>query len=244
MAIAAALGLAALEYASLFKRSGRRPATVMTVIGVVLLVLSRHLFGFEHAPLILTLLCLASLIWHLIDYELGASNSGSDFAVTLSGVVYLGWVGSYLVSLRGLIDGTWWVLLALPAIWLADSAAYFVGRAIGRHRLSPRLSPKKSWEGYLAGVLVGAAATAGLAALWRVGAGPGSPVSAGLGSIVGVVVGVLAPVGDLGVSMLKREMQVKDTGALLPGHGGALDRIDTWIWAGVLGYYVVVWFTR
>jgi phosphatidate cytidylyltransferase len=78
-----------------------------------------------------------------------------------------------------------------------------------------------------------------LALLWRVGAGPQSPLSAGRGVLLGAVVGALATLGDLGVSMIKREMAVKDTGSIIPGHGGALDRLDSWIWAGVLGFYVV-----
>jgi phosphatidate cytidylyltransferase len=239
IAIALALGLAAAEFGFIFQRHGRRPAVPLMVCGAVLLALFRHLFGFQHAPALLSALVLSSMVWHLVDYERGAQTSGTDFAITLGGLFYVGWIGSYLVSLRQLPAGEWWLLLALPAVWLADSAAYFVGRAIGRHRLAPRLSPKKSWEGYLAGVIFGAAGSAGLALLWRVGAGPQSPLSAGRGVLLGAVVGALATLGDLGVSMIKREMAVKDTGSIIPGHGGALDRLDSWIWAGVLGFYVV-----
>ncbi|MGH2605121.1 MAG: phosphatidate cytidylyltransferase, partial [Anaerolineales bacterium] len=128
-----------------------------------------------------------------------------------------------------------WLLTALPAVWFADSAAYFVGKAIGRTRLSPRLSPKKTWEGYLAGILAAGVGGAGLAALWGLAADPsGFRPAAGLW--LGLAIGTLTPLGDLGISMIKREVQVKDTGRLLPGHGGALDRMDSWLWAGVLGY--------
>jgi phosphatidate cytidylyltransferase len=77
--------------------------------------------------------------------------------------------------------------------------------------------------------------------LWRVGAGPDSGLDASQGLLMGTVVAILAPLGDLGISMIKRELKVKDTGALLPGHGGALDRIDTWIWAAMLGFFLVTW---
>ena len=144
-----------------------------------------------------------------------------------------------MISLRGLPEGLAWFLIVLPSLWIADSAAYFVGRAIGRHRMAPRLSPKKSWEGYLGGIVFGALGGALIAWMMQsfipidfTGTGLQALVIAGL-------VSILAPIGDLGISMIKRELEVKDTGRLLPGHGGVLDRIDSWIWAGALGFYLV-----
>jgi phosphatidate cytidylyltransferase len=80
---------------------------------------------------------------------------------------------------------------------------------------------------------------AGLAALWIVGAGPGSSLTVGRGLGLGLLIGAVAPLGDLGISMIKRQVKVKDTGQLLPGHGGALDRLDTWLWTAPLAYYFV-----
>lgn len=239
-AMALVVGLAGREYARLFRLGGLRPSTFLLVVGSAALVLARQASGFDSSPALLAALALLSLTWHLIDYERGASRSGTDFGVTLGGVVYLGWIGAYLVSLRGLPDGLWWLLISLPAVWIGDSAAYFVGRAVGRHKMTPRLSPKKSWEGYAAGVVGAALAGAGLAALYTVGfqAAPTITVTAGL--ILGLVLGLVTPLGDVGISMMKREMQVKDSGTLLPGHGGVLDRIDSWLWAGVLGYYLAL----
>lgn len=242
-AIITVLVLAGAEYALLFRTHGLRPSLPLIVCGVAILTASRFLVGFDHTPLLLTFLCLVSMVWHLVDYERGASRSGTDFGVTLGGILYLGWIGAYFISLRRMPEGMWWFLLALPTVWLADSAAYFVGRSLGRRRLSPRLSPKKTWEGYLAGIVGGAAGGAGLAAIWRFGAGPGTAIGPTAGLIMGLVVSVLAPLGDLGESMIKREIGVKDSGNLLPGHGGAFDRLDSWLWAGVLGYYVASWLT-
>lgn len=237
-AIVLVLGLAAAEYGMLFHHLDRRPSIPVLAGGAGLFSILRGLHGFTSSHWAIVLLILLAMIWHLIDYERGASGSGTDFAITISGALYVGWIGSYLISLRALPDGLWWLMTALPSIWLADSAAYFVGKRIGRHRLAPRLSPNKTWEGYLAGVIAGAVFGLLLAMLWRVGAGEGSSLSAPRGMLVGFVVSVLAPLGDLAVSMIKRESGAKDSGNLLPGHGGALDRVDTWIWSGVLGYYI------
>ena len=166
------LGLAAWEYAQLFRVGGLQPANVLVVGGVLLLLLGRMLDGFDSAPWILSLLILLSMAWHLVAYERGRDQSGTDLAVTLGGILYLGWIGGYFISLRSLPDGQWWVLMVLPAVWFADSGAYFIGRAWGRHKLSPRLSPKKTWEGYLGGIVSGVILTALFAAIWRLGAGP------------------------------------------------------------------------
>jgi phosphatidate cytidylyltransferase len=239
-AMALVLALAAREYGGLFRRGGLRPSQFLLVAGAAALVLARQAWGFDHSPDLLAALALAAMTWHLVDFERGASHSGTDFAVTLGGVTYLGLVGAYLVSLRNLPDGLWWLLISLPAVWIGDSAAYFIGRAYGRHKMAPRLSPKKSWEGYAAGIVGAALAGAGLAALYRVGFHQAPSVTVAAGLVLGLVLGIVTPLGDVGISMMKREMQVKDTGTLLPGHGGVLDRIDSWLWAGVLGYYLAL----
>ena len=233
--VALALGLAAHEYVALFRHHGHRPAGPLIVLGVVSLAAARFFTQFDGGPAILTAAALICLTWHLFDYERGAARSGTDFAISLAGIVYLGWIGAFLISLRQLPQGEWWLLTALPVVWIADSAAYMVGKAIGRRRLSPRLSPKKTWEGYLAGILAAGAGGAGLASLWGMAADT-SAFRASAGLWLGLALGALTPLGDLGISMIKREVQVKDTGRLLPGHGGALDRLDSWLWAGVLGY--------
>lgn len=244
LATALALGLAAAEYGMLFRRQGLRPSLPLLLFGVLALTVARFFQGFASSGTVLALICLAGMAWHVIDYERGASRPGTDFAITLSGTLYLGWIGTYLISLRQLGDGQWWMLVALPTVWVADSAAYFVGGAMGRHRLSPRVSPRKTWEGYLAGVIAGMAFGALLAPLWRIGAGPESALTPSRGAGLGILMGALTPMGDLGVSMIKRELKVKDTGSSIPGHGGALDRIDSWLWAGVVGYLLVAWITR
>jgi phosphatidate cytidylyltransferase len=239
--VAAFMGLAACEYVSLFNAGGLKPAGVLVVAGTLLIVIGRKLNGFESAPWIISLLILLSMTWHLVAYERGRDQAGTDFAVTLGGILYIGWFGAYFLSVRDLPDGKWWILMVLPAVWFADTGAYFIGKRFGRHLLSPRLSPKKTWEGYIGGIFTGVILTAIFAYLWRLGAGTDSGITVVRGALMGLVMGIFPTLGDLGESMIKRQMGVKDSGNLLPGHGGAFDRIDSWLWAVVIGYYMILW---
>jgi phosphatidate cytidylyltransferase len=247
--IALVLGLAAVEFARLFRLGGYQPSTILVVGMAALLALVRYKLGFALDGLIVSMFILLSMVRHLVAYERGRDQAATDFAITIAGGMYLGFIGAYLVSLRNLPEGMWWVLLALPAVWLADSGAYFIGRSFGRHKMSKRLSPKKSWEGYFGGILVGTVGTALLALLWQYlahqwPAATGSAVNITPinGAILGFILSVLPTLGDLGESMIKRQFAVKDSGTLLPGHGGVFDRIDSWLWAGVIGFYIIVYF--
>lgn len=239
--VALALALAGYEFGAINQREGLRPSRFLILAGVVAVVLARRLLAFDRVAELITLILVITMTWHVLDYERGAERSGTDFALTLTGILYLGWLGAYFVSLRDAQGGMWWVLLALPTVWLADGAAYLVGSRVGRRRMTPRLSPKKTWEGYLAGLLLGTLGAAGLAALYANVALPGAGISLRSGLVLGLFISALAPIGDLGVSMIKRELQIKDTGSLFPGHGGAFDRLDTWLWAGTLAFYVTQW---
>lgn len=238
LVVTALTGVAAWEFGQLFRQMGYRPNRAVLVGGTLAFAIARLLQGMALDGVLISGLVLLSLTLHLLDYERGRDQAGTDFAITLSGTLYLGWLGAYLISLRTLPAGTWWVLTALPAIWLADSGAYFIGRRFGRHRLSPRLSPRKSWEGYLGGILAGTLLTPLLVWLWQ---RFGSPIQPLQGAMLGLVLATITPLGDLGESLFKRQAGVKDSGALIPGHGGAFDRIDSWLWGGVLAYYLVRW---
>lgn len=242
-AIVLVLGLAAREYATLFHAGGLMPATILVITGTALLGISRAWNEFDSAPWLLALLTLATMTFHLFSYERGREQAGTDFAVSLSGIIYFGWIGAYLISVRQLPGGIWWLLLTLMTVWLADTGAYFIGSRWGRRRLSPRLSPKKTWEGYIGGILVAVPGGFGLAALCSSWAGPEAGIQAWHGLVIGLILAAVTPLGDLGESMVKRQVGAKDSGKLLPGHGGAWDRIDSWLWAGVIGYYLVTfWF--
>lgn len=235
------LALAAWEYVHLFRACGMQPAGTLVIGGAILITLGRAVNRFESAGWIISLVIMASMAYHLLAYERGRDLAATDFSITLSGAFYTGWLGAYLISLRQLPDGFWWIMLVLPTVWLADSAAYFIGRRFGRHRLSPRLSPKKTWEGYLAGVVFGTLGGALLAALWSRVAGTPLAFTPLEGAFLGLVIGGLTTLGDLGESMIKRQCGAKDSSNLLPGHGGVFDRIDSWLWTAAIGYYAIVW---
>jgi phosphatidate cytidylyltransferase len=235
------MGLAAWEYVVLFRTGGLRPAVIVVVGGTLMLLVGRNINGFDSAAWMISLIVLLAMTYHLLAYERGREQAATDFGVTLAGVMYIGWFGAYFISLRNLAEGKWWILVVLPAVWFADSGAYFIGKRFGRHKLSPRLSPNKTWEGYFGGIVVAVVLTPLLVAVWQAVPGTSSTITPLRGALIGLVMGVFPTLGDLGESMIKRQVGVKDSGELLPGHGGAFDRIDSWIWAVVIGYYMIYW---
>lgn len=240
--IALLLGFASWEYGQLFRTGGFKPADFFVIGGTLAFVATRSLRGDENITWLVALIIFASMVYHLLAYERGRDSAGSDFAITITGALYIGFLGSYLILLRDLPQGAWWVLLTLPAVWFADSGAYFYGKRFGQRPLCSRLSPRKTWEGYFAGIVISVLGTALFGSLWRLPAGPESGITILRGALLGLTISVITPLGDLGESMIKRQVGVKDSSALIPGHGGVFDRIDSWLWAGVIGYYLIVWF--
>lgn len=243
IAILVILVVAAIEFGGLFVAVRHRPAVPVIVAGTALVVAAEQFPGLNLWGGLPVVILLAAIAWHLVDYERGAAASGTDFAITLAGIFYLGGLGRYFVALRGGPDGLWWLLTALGSVFLADTGAFSFGRMFGRrfiHRpFAPRLSPKKTWEGFAGSVLVGAVGGAVLALCWQIAASPASMLSWQTGGLLGALVGAVGQLGDLAVSMLKRQAGVKDSGAVMAGHGGALDRIDSWLVAMAVGYFYV-----
>ena len=235
----AVLLLAAYEYAKLFTRVGYRPSLVILLVGVLLFILQRWFLDRQYLGVLLSIILFLTVVTALIQYERGDDKAAASFALTLSGVLYLGWIGAFLISLRALPDGLGWTLTALPATWLADCGAYYIGRWLGKRKLSPRLSPGKTWAGIAGALLWGTVSGVLLILLWRAVGFLPAETPLWQGAVMGLVLAILTPIGDLFVSLFKRTAGVKDTGDLIPGHGGILDRIDTWIWAALLGYYLV-----
>ncbi len=228
------LVVAVLEFCRLMNRMEFRPAPSFALAMLVVIMVDAQWPRWGVLVPGLSLVILGSLAWQLRHRQGSPLN---DWALGMAMPLYIGWCGGHLLRLRALPGGVWWTITALSTIWLADSGAYAVGRAWGKHKLAPSLSPGKTWEGYLGGVAVGTAGAAALSALWRVWGGAAAP-SPWEGLLLGFLVASLAPLGDLVVSMIKRQAGVKDTGVIFPGHGGALDRIDSSLWAVVIAYYL------
>jgi phosphatidate cytidylyltransferase len=208
---------AGFEFYSLTAQAGYRPARLLGLLWITGLVLAAWRPGLPYAIPVLTTGMAATLIYALFQTE----KPLSAWMTTSAGAVYIGLMMAQVLALRLLPGGLWWLLFGLLITWANDTAAYFVGVTAGRHKLWPRLSPKKTWEGTIGGWLA-AIFLGGLLALWF-------PLSKSFayGATLGAVCGVLALLGDLAISMVKRQVGVKDSGKLFPGHGGMLDRIDS-----------------
>ena len=236
LAAAFILGVGAWEFWHMFNEAQYSPNGTILIIGTVCLTLSKVLPGIDLTAFIFSCLVLISMAYHTIAYERGVTTAGFDLCFTLGGLIYVGWLGSYVVALRFLPEGLYWIILAILGVGISDVGAYFIGSMVGRHKISVRVSPAKSLEGYLGGILC-----AGL--FGYIFGTLVHPFSAHITAINGLlltsIVSFLALLGDLGESMLKRQFNLKDSSHLIPGHGGVLDRVDTWLWAGVISYYLI-----
>lgn len=155
-------------------------------------------------------------------------------AVVVLSWLYCGLLVASLVGLR-LRFGVEWVVVAFVATWANDTFAYFAGHAFGRHKLYERISPKKTWEGFAGGAFGSTAGTVAVAWWLLPGISPWAFAAVGAGAAV------LGPLGDLAESMVKRAAGVKDSGRVIPGHGGLLDRIDALLFVAPWVYVCAAW---
>ena len=238
--------LAVFEFYRLVSTAKVSPLTYFGLAWTLLLIVSRNpdllsRLAPHFDPDLLTLLLLASavvlsLVWFLVRRQ--KENAFAGWAWTIAGILYVGWLLGYLVSLRGLEDGRNWIFLALFATFGSDTAAFFIGRALGKHRLAPRISPGKTWEGAIGGVL--GAIVVSLLFILPTPLSLSSHINWGQAILLGLLISVFGQLGDLVESLFKRTVGVKDSGKLIPGHGGVLDRMDSIVFAGVVVYYYVV----
>jgi phosphatidate cytidylyltransferase len=240
--------LAAFEFYRLVSAAKVPPLTYYGLVWTALLVASRNsqLISFldpylstsQLTPLLITLAAVLSLVWLVLRPQ--KSESFTSWAWTMAGIIYIGWLLSYLVGLRDFENGRNWIFLALFVTFASDTAAFFVGRALGKHKLAPKISPAKTWEGAIAGVF-----GAMLVSLFFLLPTPLKlPLAAWQAVILGLFISIFGQFGDLAESLFKRNMGAKDSGRLIPGHGGVLDRMDSVVFAGLVVYYYVVWVVR
>ncbi|HET9224271.1 MAG TPA: phosphatidate cytidylyltransferase [Roseiflexaceae bacterium] len=251
VAVVAATFIGLLELYSAFTAGGYRPHTALGIgigLAVVLAVALRLVISYDLLPLVLTLAIMVSLIAAL--FRRNQEGALPAWALTVAGALYIGWLLSHFIMLRALDKpllpapltplriepGAAWVYLTLAITFLQDTTAYFVGRSLGRHKLAPTLSPKKTWEG-AAGGMIGAI-VGSLACVLLLGL----PISLGAGVVLGVVGGIVGPLGDLAESLIKRQVGLKDAGQIIPGHGGVLDRADSLLFTAPALYYLILLF--
>lgn len=228
--------MALLEFVHLVARKGHRAFGGLLVAVMALFVADRV---WPDAGLLgpgIAVFLIAAMGWALVRFRQGTANVVTGFSMTLAGALYIGWTAAHFVGLRALPDGLFWTLSTVLAVWIADTAAYEFGRRIGRSPLVKDVSPNKTWEGYLAGIAVSTIISGLLPLLWQQ-LGASAAVRPEYGLALGALLSTITPLGDLGISMIKRYAGAKDSSNLIPGHGGFLDRIDSLIVASLLGYY-------
>jgi CDP-diglyceride synthetase len=228
--------LATAEAYAAFRRAQYHPATLLGLVAVLSLLIETYNKGVAALPLVIVLLVAGSFIWYLARVE-AAAEPVSGISSTVFVFVWVGAFGSFAALL---LDPTLFpdrhgiaFLLAAVIVTVADDVgSLLVGAAMGRHQLAPSISPNKSWEGLIGGAV--AAILVSVIVVHFI-----HPWTLGKAALYGVVVAIVAPLGDLSQSMIKRHLGLKDMGRLLPGHGGILDRVDGLLFVMPATYFVV-----
>ena len=208
------------------------PSRIM-VVGISILCYLLAFFGFErYFQIIITTAVMLTFIWFLFRKSRATI---SDIGATILMFFYLGYLPAHYILLRQIEPiGLGFLVIAIFAIGFSDIGAYYGGKLLGRNLLSPQISPKKTIEGFLIGILTGCMASTLMAQVF------------GINWLHGVILGLVLPLlgmwGDLFESLLKRDAGVKDIGTLIPGHGGLLDRTDSYVFAAPFVYYYVFCF--
>jgi len=202
-------------------------------LGLVLSLVATYGDATMPPPFIVLLLLMLSLLFMGTSEDL--SSTISRMGTTFFGIFYIGFLLSHVSLIRNAADGKRWVLFLIATVWAADIAAYASGSLWGRHKLYPKISPKKTYEG-LGGAVVGSILMALAFAFFFIPyLGKGNALFLGIG------LGVLGQLGDFTESMLKRSAQVKDSGSLIPGHGGMLDRLDSFLFSAPFLHYSILY---
>ena len=225
--------LGCLEFYRMTSNHNIHPITSLGVIITFLLIISPHCPYISIKPLIITIAIIISLIWLL--FRSPNEEAFNNWTWTIAGILYIGLMLSYWIDLRNLESGrelVFWFFLMIVA---NDICAFFVGRALGKHPLASNISPNKTWEGAIGGLLGSILIAILFGILFSVS------FNYWYMALSGFIISVFAQLGDLVESLLKRNTCVKDSSKLLPGHGGILDRVDSFILTGAIAYHYVIY---
>ena len=242
--VAAMAGIGLYEYHAMIRGGRMSPDAVAGIAAGVAIALCGC---FGHGSAIAAAFyggCLLVCFVHIAQ----GNHALPELPAVVFGVVYLGWFPAHVIMLHRIPDiGPGLVTLMIAAVGMSDAAAYFAGSAIGRHKMAPAISPNKSWEGAIAGLIAAMLSMAVFYLIihaygWR--SYPAWSLPCYL--VTGAVLSVVGQIGDLAESCLKRTSGVKDSGSFFPGHGGMLDRCDGFLFAAPVMYYMVslVWYIQ
>jgi phosphatidate cytidylyltransferase len=187
-------------------------------------------------PFFVLLLFLLAILFLGITQNL--SSTISSMGVMVLGILYVGFLLSYVSLIRNMAGGREWVLFLIVTVWAGDISAFLIGSLFGRHKLYPKVSPNKTYEGLL-GAIIGSIIVALVFAMLFI-----PTLGTGLCVLLAIGLGLLGQLGDFTESMLKRSAQVKDSGSLIPGHGGMLDRLDSFLFSAPFLHYSVLYFLK
>jgi phosphatidate cytidylyltransferase len=230
--VAVAVLTAQQELYRVMRARGVRAAELLGGAAGGLVLFAAHHRGTGALTFVLAMAVPAAVLWFLADPNRDGALEG--IAATLFGIVYVPFFAAHVLLMRGLPDGAAITISYFGLVAFYDVSAYATGTFFGRHPMAPRVSPKKSWEG--------AAGGTAFIVLLALLAGPHiGPFTLGTALALAAVTAVVAPLGDLAESMIKRDLGVKDMGSVLPGHGGVLDRIDSMILVAPAAYWLVKW---
>lgn len=226
-------GICAGEFYYMLRSDAKLPNEMLGIAGAVLYIPAVYFLGLNGAVLVMVIQLIALLVWYVFWLKARIADVGISFF----GAAYTGLLLCGLVLIRQNVDGVWGSLvlfLLFLSVWANDAFAYFVGSRFGKHKLAPRTSPKKSWEGFIAGLI-------GSALVWLAMsfiAGIAIPIP--LAILFGVICGIAEVIGDLAESRIKRNSGFKDSGTIMPGHGGLLDRCDSLFLASITSAILLV----
>ena len=235
LTIVSLIGMFELYRAVKVQKQGENLLAVVGYLGVILHYILLSLGYSEYAMMNLIIVLIAMMFVYVFSYP---KYHAEQVMAAFFGVVYVGVMLSYIYQTRMIRDGAFLVWLIFLCSWGCDTCAYCVGVLIGKYKMAPKLSPKKSIEGGIGG-LAGAAL---LGALYALAINKWGGASAGVGeyALICFVGGIISMIGDLAASAIKRNHEIKDYGKLIPGHGGILDRFDSVIFTAPVIYYLAV----
>ena len=212
-----------------------RPVERIVGIGLGLTLSALMAFGsagWVGLFVVFLLLCL-SVLFMVTSQDL--SSTVSNLGVTLFGILFIGFLLSHVSLIGKMTGGKEWALFLIVTVWAGDISAYSGGSRFGKHKLYPKISPKKTWEGLIGAVLGSIVVALAFSQLFI------PQLEKSLCVLIAIGLGILGQAGDFTESMLKRSAQVKDSGSLIPGHGGMLDRLDSFLFSAPFLYYLLLY---